>query len=54
MIQQGNIRFFIPPDLIEMEALTQVRNTASMPFVHRLAVMPERAGEALHAGCPDS
>jgi tRNA-splicing ligase RtcB (3'-phosphate/5'-hydroxy nucleic acid ligase) len=41
MIQQGNIRFFIPPDLIEQEALQQIRNTASMPFVYGLAVMPD-------------
>jgi len=39
VIEQGNIRFFIPPDRIEPEALQQVRNTASMPFVHGLAVM---------------
>jgi tRNA-splicing ligase RtcB len=41
VVQQGNIRFFIPPDLIEAEALQQVRNTASMPFVHGVAVMPD-------------
>jgi len=41
VIQQNNIRFFIPPDLIEPDALQQVRNTASMPFVRGVAVMPD-------------
>jgi tRNA-splicing ligase RtcB len=41
VVQHGNIRFFIPPDLIEAEALQQVRNTASMPFVYGVAVMPD-------------
>jgi tRNA-splicing ligase RtcB (3'-phosphate/5'-hydroxy nucleic acid ligase) len=41
MHRERNIRFFIPPDQIEQEALQQIRNTASMPFVHGLAVMPD-------------
>jgi tRNA-splicing ligase RtcB len=41
VVQFDNIRFFIPPDLIEAEALQQIRNTASMPFVHGVAVMPD-------------
>ena len=36
------VAFFLPPDTIEPEALQQIRNTASMPFVFRhVAVMPD-------------
>jgi tRNA-splicing ligase RtcB len=41
IIHDDKVRFFIPPDLIEAEALQQIRNTASMPFVYGLAVMPD-------------
>lgn len=41
MVQIGNVRYFIPPNLIELEAQQQVRNTASMPFVYGVAVMPD-------------
>jgi tRNA-splicing ligase RtcB (3'-phosphate/5'-hydroxy nucleic acid ligase) len=41
MIEQGNIRFFIPPDLVESDTLAQIANTASMPFVHAIAVMAD-------------
>src|SRR5579872_4959425 len=33
---------FIPPENIEPEAVQQIKNTASMPFVfHHVAVMPD-------------
>jgi tRNA-splicing ligase RtcB len=41
IIHDDKVRFFIPPYLIEAEALQQIRNTASMPFVYGLAVMPD-------------
>lgn len=37
-----NIIAFLPPETIEPEALGQIKNTASMPFLYRhLAVMPD-------------
>ena len=33
---------FLPPETVEPEALEQIANTASMPFVHQhVAVMPD-------------
>ena len=33
---------FVPPDTIEPEALKQIENTASMPFIFKhVAVMPD-------------
>lgn len=40
-MESDGIRFFIPPEEIEPEALQQIKNTASMPFVEGLAVMPD-------------